>query len=487
MPPRIKNKIIKLTDPELTGNIETDLSGDAPATPTSGPNRYTIYVPSDNATLSLGEACDADKRINEKGITGRTDTHVHFHVTQTSPTIVSLGGPVTAMTKNECVIASLDPKVPKESQGYSMVTDANAWHDAYGQHYLTSRTADIIMRAAGHESQYALVQSDCGHVEIGAGQDVIMGAGRDVFIRAHSSMEGHIETMGYDAPVAGTIKQESEESFLANCVEAFDWMQTAYGALLSGYKNVYKEPIWHTPGWKINAAKEAGTLIADLGKLALDKLRAQPDASVGKVGVSAETYVTVSAGVAASIYGGQGVTMKSPITVDLVGGTTGMKALAYATVWGGLQSAVKSAIEVVVESEWGPARLSGMRDVTISSESKGVKVGAKTNIQLAGEEQATLHGGKRLYCGSGGSTGYGLHANADKLHLGRFTQSANFSSPGPDDNKKLFFDSSRVGILHGKSSIQLYTTIIKIDAKAQLVLRSNNHDVQVKGKKIRLG
>ena len=90
------------------------------------------------------------------GITGYTDNHVHFEVKGTEATIVSLGGPGDRRR------ASMTAPRPAASNGYSMVTDRNAWHDAMGQHYLLSQTEDISLstREAGKR---AVVQSDHRH------------------------------------------------------------------------------------------------------------------------------------------------------------------------------------------------------------------------------------------------------------------------------------------------------------------------------------
>src|SRR4051812_5727370 len=99
MPPNVVaialSKAIRATDPNFLDNIETDTSPPAPAQQTGGPNRLTLYVPYDDTTLSLGEA--SRDRIKDVGITGRTDNHIHWHVTQGTPTVVSLGEPATSV------------------------------------------------------------------------------------------------------------------------------------------------------------------------------------------------------------------------------------------------------------------------------------------------------------------------------------------------------------------------------------------------------
>src|SRR5262245_23621676 len=61
-------------------------------------DRYTIYVPSEKTTLSLGhKSSKKPYHIDDLGITGRTDDHVHFHVQKENKTVVSLGGPATSV------------------------------------------------------------------------------------------------------------------------------------------------------------------------------------------------------------------------------------------------------------------------------------------------------------------------------------------------------------------------------------------------------
>ena len=77
------------------------LKADRPeiAPPTTDPDRHTTYVPTDHTTLSLGQKFNKEdeQHIQDFGITGRTDRHVHFHVAKTNKTIVSLGGPATSV------------------------------------------------------------------------------------------------------------------------------------------------------------------------------------------------------------------------------------------------------------------------------------------------------------------------------------------------------------------------------------------------------
>ncbi|MDC0741593.1 hypothetical protein [Polyangium mundeleinium] len=492
MPPRVKNKAIKLTDPVLTGNIETDLSGDAPATPTDGPNRYTIYVPTDNATLSLGEAGPEKTRIHERGITGRTDTHVHFHVTKHAPTVLSLGGPATAFVSDEEAIPSHDPKVPKQSHGYSMVTSRSAWHDAQDQNYIVSRSCDVVLRAAGNANVTNLVQADLGTVVVSAGRAIRVGTKGTVSIVADKAV--NMEDPAYEVAVAGAVRETCDRGFETDWIAYVDNLQKVILGVVAGI-TTYRAFRTYAKDREAGELWEGITGVAKLGIDAyqfvnfangeVDKLKKKKE-ETSDVNIMAKNSAKVL-GENVTAHGTMGATLSSSFSVDILGPTTGMKALLFAGIWAGAGTSVEALGNVDVGSALGNVGIEGKKNVDLCSKKASVTAVAAKNVQLGAGEKAMLHGKRQVYCGSGGSTGYGLHATADKLHLGRFTAGTNLGSPGPDDDKKVFFDSSRVGIMHGKSSVQVYTTIIKIEAKSQLMLRSNNHDIQLKGKKIRLG
>ncbi len=67
-------------DPDMLAEIQPNYDMVECAAPTSDPNRYTVHVPFDLTTLSLGK--ESSRWIKDPGITGRTKHHIHFHTTE---------------------------------------------------------------------------------------------------------------------------------------------------------------------------------------------------------------------------------------------------------------------------------------------------------------------------------------------------------------------------------------------------------------------
>src|SRR3954454_1943619 len=82
-------------DPDFSQSIKPNRPAVAPVT--QDPDRYTIFVPSEKTTLSLGQKSSVKpEHINDVGITGRSENHIHFEVNKTNKTVVTLGGPATS-------------------------------------------------------------------------------------------------------------------------------------------------------------------------------------------------------------------------------------------------------------------------------------------------------------------------------------------------------------------------------------------------------
>src|SRR4051812_49101371 len=80
-----------VADPVYADTVDVDKDTVTVAKPTTGPNRYTIHVPTETTRLSAGAA--SGHWVTDKGITGYTDSHVHFETKAKAKTVVSLGGP----------------------------------------------------------------------------------------------------------------------------------------------------------------------------------------------------------------------------------------------------------------------------------------------------------------------------------------------------------------------------------------------------------
>lgn len=472
------DKAISAQDPDLAKGVKDNRP--PVAAPTGVPNRHTTFVPSENTTFSLGEKCK--DRIDDVGITGRTDNHVHFHVTKNNKTVVSLGGPATEVTGDLC-IDSHDDKVPHASNGYSMVTDENAWHDAKKQHYLVSREADIVVRTVGEkEKATALVQSDFGCTTIGAGENVTVGAKGNVKIFAHPELPME-EDEKYEKAVGRKMTKEFDGEWAKKVVSRSDKIQTAYAVITEAVHLSKKLPLWGKPGWEAADCKDAAAMFVEGGKLIYELCK--PEHKEGGIEMIAEAEISQLAD-EVSIFGTMGVGISSALTVDLVGTTAGMKAALYGGVWSGLESSLKAGQDVAIEAERGETEVLAKKDVTVASETAHVKVTGETGVQLnSGKGSAMMHGAKGVYCGAGEGAGYGFGADSKGVHVGKFSSADKFEGPGPVGKEGLFVGKDAVGGRFKQSMFRALDSGVEVDAPAVDVKAKGN--VTIKGDKVLLG
>lgn len=462
-------------DPDATTQIKDNRPPVAPLT--GVPNRYTVFVPSEKTTLSLGEKCPEEDRIDDVGVTARTDNHIHFHVAKNHKTVVSLGGPSTTVT-DALDVESQDPKVPAESVGYSMVTDDVAWHDAKKQHYLVSRTADIVVRTVGKGAKgtagpAALLQSDLGCTTVGAGNMVTIGGIGGVHIFSHPGLPMETDE-GYDKPVGGKMELEFSHDRLAKAVTAADLASGAACLFDAAFLVRPKQPEWKKKlKWKPGTWVEYASLALDAVKLGMSgwefykslNPKTYPSANtvdiIGEGGITANTPATVG------IYGSKGVGISSALTVDLVGTTAGVKAYTFAGVWAGLVASLTGIKDAKVEARFGCVGVAGQKGVDIGSESGGVKIGAKTDVQLTGENSAMLHG-KTMYCAGGEATSYGLLATKDEIHVGKFSAGHTLDAPGKVKDEGIVVKKDKIEARIQKSHIDVEPSVIKVTSKGKV-------------------
>lgn len=398
------------------------------APPTTDPDRHTTYVPTDHTTLSLGQKFNQedDKHIQDFGITGRTDRHVHFHVAKDNKTIVSLGGPATSVQ-----IDSHDPKVPKESIGYSMVTDDDAWHDAKGQHYLVSRTKDVVARAAGEAAAAtALVQSDKGVVTLAAGQTVAIGGQGAVRLLGHTAAPIEAEPK-YDTKVERKVETDVNDRFQQAGQASAGFLKELHDLLKDKVQNQKKAGKWKEPAWEDVGAAEVDDVLGKLKALyeALQNLL-KPE-TTGSIDLVAEKQVSAHADQIA-LHGASGASVSSAATAQVSGDTAALAGKTNAVVWSGTHSSLKSGTDVSIEAEAGKVTLQAKEDVQLLSETKGVLVQGNTDVQLnAKDGSAFVHGTTAAYVGAGGGAGYGVSATANDVQLGKMGSANSFGGPSP--------------------------------------------------------
>jgi hypothetical protein len=304
------------------------------AAPPPTQHRYTIDVPSlaEGSVLKLG-APDTGRNLPDPGISGRTLTHVHLHATQV-PTMLTLGEP-TKVVLGDAAPQGTDDVLSK-SRGFAAVTEGTAWIDAKEQLALVTRTGEASMRAIEGDLR---LQADATNVELAAGQKVVIGAGDSVKIVATSGTDAQIN--GYQKPFGksffdGSWAFGSKEimaaadvyTSVASLFKAFDEQESDYKK-----GNVSKE----------QTATDFAKNFVDAGKIVSTLVRYALGHSLGgQVKISAETFASITGGLAASVFGNLSASLTSPLSASVVGGTASMKGMAWSSVWAGLGVSIRT-------------------------------------------------------------------------------------------------------------------------------------------------
>jgi hypothetical protein len=473
---------LSATDPDLTTKIADNRPKVGETTEDVDADRYGIYVPSEKTTFTLGQksAKDEKRHINDVGITGRTDNHVHFHVAKNTKTIVSLGGPSTSVT-----IDSHDPKVPKESKGYSMVTDELAWHDSKKQHYLVSREGDVVLRAEGKTgAPTALLQSDKGFVTVMAGQGLTVAGKATVKIAAGAPIA--IETeQKYDTAVAG----KTIEAFDKKHKELGDAAVTQVGAVHGFYDGAIAGTTMHAT-WGSAERASKNTHDRDAG-VALVKDRvvaaeADPTQGTDRLDLHAAAKVSIQAGEHAWIYGKTKATLMADASVAVLANDVIAAGKDSAALWGGKDASVTGITYVAVKAVSGEIGMTAKQDVTIGSLDAGVKVIGKTDVQLSTVAGSTYaHGKTKLYAAAGGGTSYGILGTASEVHLGKMSSGDQYASAAKVAAEGFIVDGSAAKGTFQSSSLELKSS--EATMKGSKVNVTADGNVTLKGSKILLG
>ncbi|MCC6552125.1 MAG: hypothetical protein IT372_03760 [Polyangiaceae bacterium] len=475
-------KAVPASDPDLTKALKQNRP--EVAKPTGDPDRYTIFVPSEKTTFSLGQKCPT--RIHDVGITGRTDNHIHWHVQTNNKTLVSLGSGAT-----EVSIASHDATVPQQSTGYAMVTDQHAWHDSMLQHFIVSRSEDVVIRAAASGPKTALLQSDHGNVGVAAGQVLSMGSQGNVKIVADPGVT--LDQPVYSTAVPGKLTESFNIKTEKNALAISDMITSAYSLIGGIIKVNGKDPPWKKPEWKPTTNMDVIKVLVDFGKLASSVARyfhSSDKDTKGKVDILGANYASMGAGIASSIYGRLSASVSSDVSASLLGGTAGVKGLLWASLWSAAGTSVKAGTDVSVEGEFGKASLKGRKDVSIASTVAGVKIQGEKDTQISAKSGRTyVYGKTGVYCSVGGGAGYGFKVKPSTIEIAKITSSANkFDSTSLDKEKMVKIDDKVISLQHGSSHIKIQPRNIKFQSKGDCWVQVDNMGkMTTKASKILLG
>ncbi len=392
-----------LADPAIVNAFSTEKV--PPASPSAGPQRLTFYVPHHDTRLSLGQGNETYH--TDTGIVGYTDHLITWDVKAATKTVEVMGATVaTAHLERD--------GVPSGSDGYALVTEGRAYLEANKQHYVTSPGGDVIFHTAA--DQPAVLQSDAGVVEINAGDCVSIRAGNCVQFAATTYTP---QTPSYDAPYT---LAEPEASTSMSQADMHGWGDRAANALelVLGLVRPLKEPDTMKPGgvrgpfnWAPFAVTSAKTLLSFVS----------PEEQC--VNMDADGNVSFGAGVVAAMYGLLGAGVTGSLGASLVGLSAGMKAFAYAGVFGGIECTLNAMKNVKITAQKG--------SVGVQS-SKGTSVAAGNSLQLTAQADAQMDGDEACLSGSaafvGAASNFGLYGTGTAMELRRVDDAKNFLRPG---------------------------------------------------------
>jgi hypothetical protein len=475
-------------DPDVTATMEFG-NRDVPVDGHGKPNRLTLHVPTENTVLSLGEkaAKEAKHRINDPGITGRTDTHVHWHVygvAGTPQTLVSLGAPAKDVTQHHWNADAMS------GTGYGMFTEGRAWHESKWQHYFTSRDSDIIMRTRADAT--AVVQSDLGNVEIVAKKDATVAAGKSVSIAAQGI---DVEDTGYGLKRKTTAIGGTAAKTVKLLVTLGD-VVASIDSLLKTLSLTSQSPEENKAAWKTESkVKDNLKLTLDQAKLISTVLRENDSwmsaSPLGRVSIYATGYSSIVGNIAASMFGVASASVSSVLSASVLGATASVKGLLYTSIWAYKEASLKAKKDVKIEAETGELSAKSEGKAVLASTKKAVIVQGHDDTRVSSTDKAAIvHGKTSAFVGAGDKAGFGLMADDKKFIAGEITSGGNEFKPKFNGKQKIQLMGGKtktLSITVDDSSIGIAKNKVTLKANHSMTLSAFKQNIIVNGKKVLLG
>jgi hypothetical protein len=452
-----------VVDPALAETLEEEYDLTLLHSPTGGPNRMTMHVPTETTRLSLGQP--SPRWNTDKGITGYTDSHIHFETKVNDKTVVSLG---TSATTSD--IKGQGDVPPVSTHGYSMVTDQNAWHDARLQHYLISQTADMSLRTAGGGKR-AVIQADHGKVDITAAKDINV-AGGGVSIAAG---ELEVEQKGYGEAWEGVRPHSSAAGAVQITTAIVGAVSALFDIAFNKARLKYDEGnfVGAKPGfvdankWKINGA------LFGLSAANAISLIAEPTSPAKCVKIAAPDIIGVMAGNEISIFGMMGASLASALwTTVSAGMSASLKGTVFAGV-GGAFASMKGYRKVEMGSDWGKIFTGAQKGIHLEAE-KDVNIKAANVAHVAAPAGSAAFGGKKVWMGTPAGPGWGMTLDDQGLAIGQATVGEDLSAAKVEDAPSLRIDATKI-------EVKTQWTSVKLEGE-RLTLTAKNKPIRFEGK-----
>jgi hypothetical protein len=515
-----------VVDPFFADTVEASYDTVTVGQPTAGPNRYTIHVPKETTRLSLG--APSGRWNTDIGITGYTDSHIHFETKKEAKTIVSLGGPATTSA-----VKGYGDAAPVSTHGYSMVTLERAWQEAMKQHYLLSLTGDITLRTKG-EGKRAVVQAKAGFVDVNGFLEVNVaaraaaggggeggggepheapheaphegggegggegrgegggegaeaaeeGAGGGISIGAHNGMpfkDAEYGTKwGGETPHSLMAKRSATASNIAAAATTAHNLVMGAAKMRHEYKHGHLHPSVDTFADVAEWLADLGEFINLAGEVKEGFAKEEPpeesinvDAEMdfgGAAGGEAAFFGVKSAGIASTIWGGVSAVVAASMQGTVFSGVAGT------------YTSCKGYKKVEVSCDHGDAHFDAKRDVSISAEKSLIAVGEEL-AQVASKEKAYFAGGKKVWIGTAAGGGWGMSMSSAGIKLGKATSADQMTSAAVEADRSIEIHAK--GFALTSSSSKLTQDDGGVAAKAtQVKFHAKDSDVRVGGKKI---
>lgn len=479
---------IIITDPNMAMIAETQYGPVDGSNPTSGPNRYTVFVPFHNTTMSMGRA--ASRWINDNGFTVRTDEHVHLQVSAQVPTIVSLGKSATSATD----VTAQDDAVPTTSNGYSMVTAGNAWQDAAGQ-FVSIAGGHILVRTTGAGTAAApiaaVLQSDHGVAEVVGGKGATVAAAKKVVISADSGQS--IPNTPYDGEHTLSVSKFMGSKVAKSVLTAADVIASGY-AIWKALPATSAAAHADTASWEEDPTRSMAKIIVDSAKLVSTLIREADGyaefSGASKVGVQSSGYASMMGGISASVHGHLSGSVSSLLSASVLGGTASVKGVVYTSIWACKETSVKATFDVKIEGEKGKGSLKGKKKVEVISKEGPAIIQAKNEAQVVSMDKgASLYGKTGFMAGGGSSSGYGVAGGSSGVRIGKVTSFSKFSDVVNkfDSNNVLDFTDSVIKMKKDDSEIVLRSNHLNIGHGSSNHIQITSSNVILDGSKLLLG
>lgn len=462
--------------------VESNVSRPAVAARTSGPHRYTIVAPhTDAAVLNIGQACPT--RINDTGITGRTRSHIHWHVTDVSKTMLCLGGGT-----REGFVGHAANNL-ESNAGFMAVTEGYGWLEANQHQYLISRVGDATLRTAGAGKRVRL-QADQGEIDLVAMNQVYVSS-PGVSISAPGEVTPNTE-VNYQGSWTGALPKAHSGGFTKWLVGVLGAMAAAHDLGKKAIKTVktVKDGKWkHTDyAWK-DVAKWAVdfTKFAAFQAPSALSLWGSSDPKGGAVKIAADDHASILAGQKTSIFGGLAYSAGGGIWATVAAGiSASVKGRVFAGL-GGMYSSVKGYRQVEIGSDYGKAVLSAKKEVSISGGTR-TEIGGVDAAQLSSEKDVLINAGEHVNIGCGGGDGVAVTMEPTKMYVGSHSSvDAIKSAPAKADHlMTIDVGGDEFRIQWNDSRLKIKNNDVQLLGE-QVNINSYSGDTKIDGNSIHLG